>query len=100
VHTASCTCDPHAASTLHPRCIHAAPVTLARCSTDTAVTLRAIDWEALGLDPSVACIEQPAIAKLQAARPAFAGANASAHPLAIRAGQGVVLLVRRAHGRA
>ena len=40
-----------------------------------------------------------AIAKLQPARPAFAGANASAHPLAIRAGQGVVLVVRRADGR-
>ena len=97
----ACTLHPAPATlTLHPRCIHAAPVTLARCSTDTAVTLRAIDWEALGLDPAEACIEQPAIAKLQAARPAFAGANASAHPLAIRAGQGVVLLVRRAHGRA
>ena len=47
----------------------------------------------------LARIEQPAIAKLQPARPAFAGANASAHPLAIRAGQGVVLVVRRADGR-
>ena len=52
------------------------------------------------MDPAAAYIEQPAIAKLQAARPAFAGANASAHPLAVRAGQGVVLVVRRAHGRA
>ena len=66
------------------------------CATDTAVTLRTIDWEALGLDPAVAHIEQPAVAKLQAARPAFAGANASAHPLAIRAGRGVVLVVRTA----
>ena len=88
-----------AALTLHLHCIHAAPMTLARCSTDAAVTLRAIDWEALGFDPALARIEQPAIAKLQPARPAFAGANASAHPLAIRAGQGVVLVVRGAHGR-
>ena len=67
----------------------------ARCDTDTAVTLR-IDWEAIGLDPAEARIEQPAIAKLQAARHVFAGANASAHPLAVKAGQGVVLVVRRA----
>ena len=94
---------PPPASTLHPRCIHAAPVTLARCSTDTAVTLRAIDWEALGLDPLVACIEQPAIAKLQAARPAFAAPRSQrkrAPSSNQGAGQGVVLLVRRAHGRA
>ena len=42
----------------------------ARCDTDTAVTLR-IDWEAIGLDPAKARIEQPAIAKLQAARHTF-----------------------------
>ena len=96
MHTASCICGPHSASTAFTL---AAPITLARCSTDAAVTLRAIDWEALGFDPAVARIEQPAIAKLQAARPAFAGANASAHALAIRAGQGVVLVVRGAHGR-
>ena len=74
-------------------------MTLARCNTDAAVTLRAIDWSSLGFDPALARIEQPAIGKLQPARPAFAGANASAHPLAIRAGQGVVLVVRRADGR-
>ena len=96
MHTASCICGPHSASTAFTL---AAPITLARCSTDAAVTLQAIDWEALGFDPAVARIEQPAIAKLQPARPAFAGANASAHPLAIRAGQGVVLVVRRADGR-
>ena len=96
MHTASCICGPHSASTAFTL---AAPITLARCSTDAAVTLRAIDWEALGVDPALARIEQPAIAKLQAARPAFAGANASAHALAIRAGQGVVLVVRGAHGR-
>ena len=90
----------HLASTLHLHTASTLALHLARCATDTTVTLHTINWEALGLDPAAARIEQPAIAKLQAARPAFAGANASAHPLAVRAGQGVVLVVRRARGRA
>ena len=64
------------------------------CAVDANVTLRAIDWEALGLDPAKARVEQPAIAKLQAAQPAFPAADASSHPLPISAGQGVVLVVR------
>ena len=64
------------------------------CSLDATVTLGAIDWTALGLEPTSSRVEQPAISQLQDAKPAFDAAGASVHPLVVKSGQGLVLVVR------
>ena len=70
------------------------------CAVDTLVTLGSIDWAALGLDASTSRVEQPGIDELQSAQPSFPGSELNSHALAVKAGQGMVLVLRRGEGSA
>ena len=94
------TADPDGATTAVLTSTHVAKGRLAViviaswCTIDANVTLGAIDWGALGLQAASSHVEQPAIAKLQEAQPAFEARGASSHSLTVKAGQGLVLVVR------
>ena len=60
-----------------------------RCERQRVASL---DWDALGLDAALSRIEQPAITGLQQARAAVRWAGS--HSVEVRAGSGVVLVVR------
>lgn len=66
------------------------------CDMDAEVSLGPIDWATLGLNASECWIEQPSINMVQEGRPSLAASQAGTHPITVKAGHGVVLVLRKA----